>query len=126
VPDAVTYSTYIAGLCWCGHVEDAFQQLEVMVAKGLQLTVVGLNILLDHAAQELDMSVGNEVLERCEELGFEVDVVTYNTAMDHFGKEMQWLRVLKLFADLLKKPITPDVWFVAHRERAAAATTLPR
>ncbi|XP_047063498.1 pentatricopeptide repeat-containing protein At1g62670, mitochondrial-like [Lolium rigidum] len=107
-PDAVTYSTYIAGLCRHGHVNDAFRQLETMVSKGLQLTVVGLNILLDHAAQELDMAVGNEVLERCEELGFEVDVVTYNTAMDHFGREMQWLRVLKLFADLLKKPITPD------------------
>jgi hypothetical protein len=39
---------------------------------------------------------------------------------------MKWLLVPKLFTDLLKKPITPDVWFVAHRERAAAATTLPR
>uniref|UniRef100_A0ACD5Y9G5 Uncharacterized protein n=1 Tax=Avena sativa TaxID=4498 RepID=A0ACD5Y9G5_AVESA len=108
VPDTVTYSTYIAGLCRCGYVDAAFRQLEIMVANGLQLTVVGLNILLDHAAQELDMWVGKEVLERCEALGFEVDVVTYNTAMDHFCKKMKWLRVLKLFTDLLKKPITPD------------------
>lgn len=109
VPDAVTYSTFIAGLCRSGYVEDAFRQLEIMVAKGLQLTVVGLNILLDYAGQDLDMWVSKEVLERCEELGFEVDVVTYNTVMDHFCKKMKWLRVLKLFTDLLKKPITPNV-----------------
>ncbi|KAG2569749.1 pentatricopeptide repeat-containing protein At1g63080, mitochondrial-like [Panicum virgatum] len=109
VPDAVTYSTYIAGLCRFGYINEAFQQLEIMVAKGLQLTVVGLNILLDHVAQDLDMWAGKEVLERCQELGFVVDVVTYNTVMDHFSKKGKWLRVLKLFTDLLKKPITPNV-----------------
>jgi pentatricopeptide repeat protein len=108
-PDAVTYSTYIVGLCRSGYIEEAFQQLETMVAKGLQLTVVGLNILLDHVAQNLDMWVGKEVLERCQELGFVVDVVTYNTVMDHLCKKGKWLRVLKLFTDLLKKPITPNV-----------------
>ncbi|PVH36007.1 hypothetical protein PAHAL_7G336700 [Panicum hallii] len=109
VPDAVTYSTYIAGLCRFGCIEEAFRLLEIMVAKGLQLTVVGLNILLDHVAQDLDMWAGKEVLERCQELGFVVDVVTYNTVMDHFSKKGKWLRVLKLFTDLLKKPITPNV-----------------
>jgi len=109
VPDAVTYSTYITGLCRFGYINEAFQQLEIMVAKGLQLTVVGLNILLDHVAQDLDMWAGKEVLERCQELGFLVDVVTYNTVMDHFSKKGKWLRVLKLFTDLLKKPITPNV-----------------
>ncbi|TKW23917.1 hypothetical protein SEVIR_3G018400v4 [Setaria viridis] len=109
VPDAVTYSTYVAGLCRFGYIEEAFRQLEIMVAKGLQLTVVGLNILLDYVAQDLDMWAGKEVLERCQELGFVVDVVTYNTVMDHFSKKGKWLRVLKLFTDLLKKPITPNV-----------------
>ncbi|XP_062183656.1 pentatricopeptide repeat-containing protein At1g63080, mitochondrial-like [Phragmites australis] len=109
VPDAVTYSTYVAGLCRFRYIEKAFQQLEIMVAKGLQLTVVGLNILLDYVAQDLDMWAGKEVLERCQELGFVVDVVTYNTVMDHFCKKGKWLRVLKLFTDLLKKPITPNV-----------------
>lgn len=108
-PDAVTYSTYIVGLCRSGHIEEAFRQLEIVVAKGLQLTAVGLNILLDHVAQNLDMWVGKEVLERCQELGFVVDVVTYNTVMDHFCKKGKWLRVLKLFTDLLKKPIAPNV-----------------
>ncbi|CAN6241386.1 unnamed protein product [Urochloa humidicola] len=109
VPDAVTYSTYVAGLCRFGYIEEALQQLEIMVAKGLQLTVVGLNILLDYVAQDLDMWAGKEVLERCQELGFVVDVVTYNTVMDHFSKKGKWLRVLKLFTDLLKKPIIPNV-----------------
>uniref|UniRef100_J3M2L8 Pentacotripeptide-repeat region of PRORP domain-containing protein n=2 Tax=Oryza brachyantha TaxID=4533 RepID=J3M2L8_ORYBR len=109
VPDAVTHSTYIAGLCRSGCVEEALQQLEIMVTKGLQLTVVGLNILLDYVAQELDMWAGKEVLERCQELGFVVDVVTYNTVMDHFCKKSKWLRVLKLFTDLLKKPVEPNV-----------------
>ncbi|OEL19366.1 Pentatricopeptide repeat-containing protein [Dichanthelium oligosanthes] len=104
-----TYSTYVAGLCRFGYIEEAFRQLEIMVAKGLQLTVVGLNILLDYVAQDLDMWAGKEVLERCQELGFVVDVVTYNTVMDHFCKKGKWLRVLKLFTDLLKKPITPNV-----------------
>uniref|UniRef100_A0A0D9WB37 Pentacotripeptide-repeat region of PRORP domain-containing protein n=1 Tax=Leersia perrieri TaxID=77586 RepID=A0A0D9WB37_9ORYZ len=109
VPDAVTYSTYIVGLCRFGYVEEALRQLEIMVMKGLQPTVVGLNILLDYVAQDLDMWAGKEVLERCQELGFVVDVVTYNTVMDHFCKKRKWLRVLKLFTDILKKPITPDV-----------------
>ncbi|KAK3143372.1 hypothetical protein QOZ80_4AG0299550 [Eleusine coracana subsp. coracana] len=109
VPDAVTYSTYIAGLCRFGYLEEAFRQLEIMLEKGLQLTVVGLNILLDYVAQDLNMWASKEVLERCQELGFVVDVVTYNTVMDHFSKKGKWLRVLKLFTDLLKKPITPDV-----------------
>ncbi|KAL5214226.1 hypothetical protein ABZP36_003378 [Zizania latifolia] len=109
VPDAVTYSTYIAGLCQFGYVEEAFQQLEIMVTKGLQLKVVALNILIDHVARDLDMWVGKEVLERCEELGFVVDVVTYNTVMNHFCKKRKWLRALKLFTDLLKRPITPNV-----------------
>ncbi|KAF0891092.1 hypothetical protein E2562_005173 [Oryza meyeriana var. granulata] len=109
VPDAVTYSTYIVGLCQFGYVEEALRQLEIMVTKGVQPTVVGLNILLDYVAQDLDMWAGKEVLERCQELGFVVDVVTYNTVMDHFCKKRKWLRVLKLFTDLLKKPITPNV-----------------
>ncbi|CAO1943595.1 unnamed protein product [Urochloa humidicola] len=109
VPDAVTYSTYVAGLCRFGFIEEALRRLEIMVAKGLQLTVVGLNILLDYVAQDLDMWAGKEVLERCQELGFVVDVVTYNTVMDHFSKKGKWLRVLKLFTDLLKKPIPPNV-----------------
>jgi pentatricopeptide repeat protein len=50
-----------------------------------------------------------EVLERCQELGFVVDVVTYNTVMDHFSKKGKWLCALKLFTDLLKKPIRPNV-----------------
>ncbi|TVU16579.1 hypothetical protein EJB05_40150, partial [Eragrostis curvula] len=108
VPDAVTYSTYIAGLCRFGYLEEAFQQLEIMIAKGLQLTD-GLNTLLDHVAQDLDMWAGKEMLEWCQELGFVVDVITYNTVMDHFSKKGKWLRALKLFTDLLKKPITPDV-----------------
>ncbi|KAF8769267.1 hypothetical protein HU200_006779 [Digitaria exilis] len=108
VPDAVTYSTYVAGLCQFGCLEEAFRLLEIIVEKGLQLTVVGLNILLDYVAQDLDMWAGREVLERCQELGFVVDVVTYNTVMDHFSKKGKWLRVLKLFTDLLKKPITPN------------------
>ena len=104
MPDAVTYITYIAGLCRSGTIEDAFWQLEIMVAKGLQLTVVGPNILLDYAAKDLDTSkkkdldtwVAKEVLERCEELGFEVDAVTYNTdghGSFNFSKKMKWLRV---------------------------------
>uniref|UniRef100_M8CP51 Pentatricopeptide repeat-containing protein n=1 Tax=Aegilops tauschii TaxID=37682 RepID=M8CP51_AEGTA len=40
---------------------------------------MGLNILYDYAAKDLDTWMAKEVLERCEELGFEVDVVTYNT-----------------------------------------------
>ena len=69
----MTYSTYIAGLCESRNIEDAFRQLDIMVAKGLQLTVIGLNILLDYAAKDVDMWVAKVVLERCEELGFEVD-----------------------------------------------------
>jgi pentatricopeptide repeat protein len=109
VPDAVTYSTYIAGLCRFGYMEEAFRQLDIMLAKELQLTVVGLNILLDYVGRDADMWTAKEVLERCQELGFVVDVVTYNTAMDHLSKKGKWLRVLKLFTDLLKKPITPNV-----------------
>ncbi|XBJ05963.1 hypothetical protein VPH35_024647 [Triticum aestivum] len=69
---------------------------------------MGLNILFDYAAKDLDTWMAKEVLERCEELGFEVDAVTYNTVMDHFSNKMKWMRVIKLFTDLLKKPITPN------------------
>uniref|UniRef100_A0A8R7TPT5 Pentatricopeptide repeat-containing protein n=1 Tax=Triticum urartu TaxID=4572 RepID=A0A8R7TPT5_TRIUA len=79
-----------------------------MVAKGLQLTMLGLNILLDYAEKDLDTLVAKEVLEQCEELGFEVDVVTYNAVMVHFSKMMKWLYFIRLFMDLLKKPITPN------------------
>ncbi|KAI5009811.1 hypothetical protein ZWY2020_011948 [Hordeum vulgare] len=83
VPDAVTYNTNIAGLFRSGNNEDAFWQLEIMVAKGLQLI---LNILLDYVAKDLDTWVAKEVLERCEELGFDVNVVNYSTVMDHFPR----------------------------------------
>jgi pentatricopeptide repeat protein len=109
VPDAVTYSTYIVGLCRFGYMEEAFRQLDIMLENGLQLTLVGLNILLDWVAPDVDMWVGKEVLEWCQELGFVVDVVAYNTVMDHFSKKGKWLCALKLFTDLLKKPITPNV-----------------
>ena len=101
----MTYSTYIAGLCESRNIEDAFWQLEIMVAKGLQLTMLGLNILLDYAEKDLDTLVAKEVLEQCEELGFEVDI---NTVMVHFSKMMKWLYFIRLFMDLLKKPITPN------------------
>jgi hypothetical protein len=70
VPDVVTYISYIAGLC--RYVKDAFPAAGDHASKG-ELAVVALHILLDHAAHDLDMWVGKDVLERCEELSFEVD-----------------------------------------------------
>lgn len=109
VPDPFTYGTYIVWLCRFGYIEEAFRQLDIVIAKGLQPTAFGLNVMLEYVAQNLDMWAAKEILEMCQELGFVVDVVTYNTVMNHFCKKGMWLHVLKLFTDLLKKPITPDV-----------------
>ncbi|KAJ1273461.1 hypothetical protein BS78_06G282500 [Paspalum vaginatum] len=109
VPNAITYSTYIVGLCQYGYTMEALRQLEIVVAEGLQLTTIGLNILLAHVVQDIDTRAGREVLERCQELGFVVDVCTYNTIMHHFSKQGKWRRVLKLFTELLKRAIAPSV-----------------
>ncbi|WVZ87682.1 hypothetical protein U9M48_034283 [Paspalum notatum var. saurae] len=109
VPNAITYSTYIVGLCRFGYTMEALRQLEIVVAEGLQLTTIGLNILLAYVMQDIDIRAGKKLLERCQELGFVVDVFTYNTIMHHFCKQGKWRRVLKLFTELIKKSITPNV-----------------
>ncbi|KAJ1694508.1 hypothetical protein LUZ63_011206 [Rhynchospora breviuscula] len=107
-PNEVTYSTYIAGLCYAGKSEEAFYQLDGMIQKGLKPTTIGLNILLEGIGRDMNVSTSRVLLETCGELGFEVDIVSYNTVMNQLCKLGRWVDVLNLFVDLFKNGLKPD------------------
>ncbi|XP_078150740.1 uncharacterized protein LOC144546074 [Carex rostrata] len=109
-PDAVTYSTYIAGLCHAGEAQEALWQLEGMVQKGFKPTTIGLNILLEGIGREMNVSTSRVLLETCGYLGFDVDIVSYNTVMSQLCDMERWVDVLNLFVDLFKKGLQPDTY----------------
>ncbi|GJN26042.1 hypothetical protein PR202_gb13939 [Eleusine coracana subsp. coracana] len=110
LPDVVIYNIYIKGLCKLGDFDAVERVIDESVRNGWVPDAITYSTYIAGLCRILICGqAGKEVLERCQELGFVVDVVTYNTVMDHFSKKGKWLRVLKLFTDLLKKPITPNV-----------------
>lgn len=107
-PDAITYSTYIAGLCHAGKAQKALWQLDGMIQKGLKPTSIGLNILLEGIGREMNISTSRVLLEMCGELGFDVDIISYNTVMNQLREMGRWVDVLTLFVDLFKKGLQAD------------------
>jgi pentatricopeptide repeat protein len=107
-PDTITYSTYIAGLCYAGKAQEALWQLGGMIKKGLRPTTIGLNILLEGIGREMNVSSSRALLETCGELGFHVDIISYNKVMKQQCEMGRWVDVLNLFVDLSKKGLQPD------------------
>ncbi|CAD6261773.1 unnamed protein product [Miscanthus lutarioriparius] len=106
LPDVVIYNIYIEGLYKIGDFDAVERVIYESDRSGWEPDAVTYSTYIVGLCRS---GYSKEVLERCQELGFVVDVMTYNTVMDHFCKKGKWLHVLKLFTDLLKKPITPNV-----------------
>ncbi|XP_073098671.1 uncharacterized protein [Elaeis guineensis] len=107
-PNAITYNIYMNGLCKAGKVDEAFQLFEVMRKRGLCPDAITLNILFDCLCRDSKVWEAKSLLERNAELEWDVDVFFYNTLMSRLCELGEWISVLKLLTDLVKKGIGPD------------------
>ncbi|XP_042419243.1 pentatricopeptide repeat-containing protein At1g09900-like [Zingiber officinale] len=109
-PSEITYNTYMDGLCKSGKTKEAFKQLENMLMIGLYPTEYTLNILLNCLCYDSkEVLVAKCLIERSFELKWDVTVVDYNTVMSRLCDAGYWVGVLKLFNDMIKKGITPNL-----------------
>ncbi|XP_065020916.1 pentatricopeptide repeat-containing protein At5g65560-like [Musa acuminata AAA Group] len=109
-PNEITYNTYMDGLCKSGRTKEAFDQLEVMLGIGLYPTAFTLNILLNClCCDSKEVLVAKCLIERSSELHWYVSVVDYNVVMSGLRKAGHWVGVIKLFTDMVKKGITPNI-----------------
>jgi pentatricopeptide repeat protein len=79
-PNAVTYNIYMSALCRMGFADVAFRQFRIMRKRGLSPTVETVNILFDCLCRGSRFIEAESWLERSE-LGWDVDVFCYNTAL---------------------------------------------
>lgn len=107
-PDVVTYSIYMDALCKSGRADDAWEQLQVMLANGLRPNAVTVNILLDCLCRGSKASEAKCLLEKSAQLDWDADVVNYNTVMSRLRDAGKWSAVLKLFTDMIKKGIAAN------------------
>ncbi|TVU19277.1 hypothetical protein EJB05_35416, partial [Eragrostis curvula] len=110
IPDTITYSTYMDGLCKSGRVDKSFALVDKMLANGLRPNDITLNILLDGVCRRATAWAAKCLLECSTELGWHANVVNYNTVMRRLCDERKWLAVVKLFDDMFKKGIAPNSW----------------
>ncbi|KAJ4804869.1 Pentatricopeptide repeat-containing protein [Rhynchospora pubera] len=109
-PDVITYGTYMDGLCKAGKVGRSFKLFEEMVSHGLYPNKVIINILLDGLCKRLNGRHARSVLDSRSEYEWQPDVVNYNTVMNWLCEAGEYISVLKLFTDMLKKGVEPDSW----------------
>lgn len=107
-PSTVTYNTYMNGLCKKGRAKEALEQLDVMLGEGLDPTDFTLSIHLNCLCHESRVSDAINLLERSTTLKWYVGVVAYNTVMSRLCEMCEWMGVLKLLTDMIKKGIMPN------------------
>ncbi|KAL5208064.1 hypothetical protein ABZP36_032499 [Zizania latifolia] len=107
-PSTITYNTYMNGLCKKGKAKEALKQLDVMLDEGLDPTAFTLCILLNCLCHDSRLSDAMYLLERSKELKWYAGVVAYNTVMNRLCEMGNWVDVLKLLTDMIKKGIDPN------------------
>lgn len=107
-PSTVTYNTFMNGLCKKGMAKEALEQLNVMLGEGLDPSDFTLSILLNCLCHDSRVSDAIDLLERSTSLKWYAGVVGYNTVMSRLCGMGNWMGVLKLLTDMVKKGITPN------------------
>ncbi|KAK8643791.1 hypothetical protein V6N13_013069 [Hibiscus sabdariffa] len=87
VPNTVTCSILLNGLCKTGKLEEALKFFQAMRNNRLELNIVSYNILIDGLCKAGHIDVAKELFYKLSEKGLKPDVYTYTIMINGFSKE---------------------------------------
>ncbi|WOL00540.1 pentatricopeptide repeat-containing protein [Canna indica] len=107
-PDAITYSTLIAGLCRAGRVEEALGFLDQMIEDKLLPTVQAFTCIVHGYCSKGRIEVAKRLVSMMESVGCPPDVVTYSILIEAHCWGGEFDEVEKILTESEKKGWKPN------------------
>ncbi|CAJ1936290.1 unnamed protein product [Sphenostylis stenocarpa] len=109
LPDGITYTTLINGLCKVGRLEEAKKKFIEMLAKSLHPDSVTYDTFIWSFCREGKISSAFRVLKDMERNGCSKTLQTYNALILGLGNKKQIFEIYGLMDEMREKGISPDI-----------------
>ncbi|PPS14082.1 hypothetical protein GOBAR_AA06497 [Gossypium barbadense] len=110
LPDVITYSILIKGLCIVGKVEEGSFLLQKMNKDGVLANSVTYNSLINGYCKVGNMEKANlDICSQMNEYGVEPNVITFSTLIDGYCKTGNMEAVVGFYSEMVIKGLVPDV-----------------
>ncbi|CAL9072188.1 unnamed protein product [Musa acuminata var. zebrina] len=107
-PDAITYSTLVAGLCRAGRIEEAWGVLDQMMEDKLLPTVQSYTCIVQCYCSEGRIEEAKRLVGVMESVGCQPDVVTYSVLIGAFCQAGKFGEVEKVLKESEEKGWKPN------------------
>lgn len=109
LPDLITYSTIISGLCNAGRLDDAKKKFIEMMGKNLQPDSVIYDTFIHRFCKEGKISSAFRVLKDMEKRGCNKSLQTYNSLILGLGSKNQIFEIYGLIDEMTERGVSPNV-----------------
>ncbi|KAJ1390408.1 Tetratricopeptide-like helical domain superfamily [Sesbania bispinosa] len=109
LPDVITYTTLIKGLCKVGRLEEAKKKFIEMMAKNLHPDSVTYDTFIWSFCKQGKISSAFRVLKDMERNGCSKTLHTYNSLIFGLGSKRQLFEIYGLMDEMREKGISPDI-----------------
>ncbi|XP_065868678.1 pentatricopeptide repeat-containing protein At2g17140 isoform X3 [Euphorbia lathyris] len=114
LPDLITYSTIINGLCKAGRLDDAKKKFIEMKGKNLQPDSAVYDTFVHSFCREGKISSAFRVLKDMEKQGCNKTLQTYNSLILGLGSKNQIFEIYGLIDEMKEKGVSPNVYTYNH------------
>ncbi|KAK7362974.1 hypothetical protein VNO77_05099 [Canavalia gladiata] len=109
LPDVITYTTLINGLCKVGRLEEAKKKFIEMMARNLQPDSATYDTFIRSFCKQGKISSAFRVLKDMERNGCSKTLQTYNSLILGLGSKKQIFEIYGLIDEMREKGICPDI-----------------
>ncbi|KAL3597764.1 hypothetical protein D5086_009401 [Populus alba] len=109
MPDLISYSTIISGLCKAGRVGEAKKKFIEMMGKNLQPDSAIYDVFIHSFCKEGKISSAFRVLKDMEKKGCNKTLQTYNSLIMGLGSKNQIFEIYGLIDEMRERGVSPDV-----------------
>ncbi|KAH0978136.1 hypothetical protein GBA52_027855 [Prunus armeniaca] len=109
IPDLITYSTIISGLCKAGRLDEAKKKFMEMMGKNLHPDSVIYDMFINSFCKQGRISSAFRVLKDMEKKGCNKSIQTYNSLILGLGSKKQIFEIYGLMDEMRERGVTPDV-----------------
>ncbi|KAH7511463.1 hypothetical protein JRO89_XSUnG0200600 [Xanthoceras sorbifolium] len=110
LPDLITYSTIISGLCKAGRLDEAKKKFIEMMGNNLQPDSVIYDTFIHSFCKEGKISSAFRVLKDMEKRGCNKNLQTYNSLILGLGNKNQIFEIYGLMDEMRERGISPNVF----------------
>ncbi|KAF7127665.1 hypothetical protein RHSIM_Rhsim11G0197400 [Rhododendron simsii] len=110
MPDLITYSTVINGLCNAGRLDEAKRKFADMTERNLYLDSIVYDTFIHSFCKIGKVSSAFRVLKDMERKGFNKSLQTYNSLIVGLGSKNQIFEMYGLMDEMRERGVSPDVF----------------